>query len=153
MLTCWRKDSALFQMSTLIDTCWGRLYLTAPWNRELTIRIESFPHCLCSDLQITGNLRRVTNPFFSLPRRILSLPHSVSLYFCLSLCNKTLSVSCPSCSIVSLFCVPMKHIASLPFLGFKTSDSLIKLNLVLFVGFYLCLTLTLIYLLVCFVCY
>lgn len=86
ILTCWREDAALFQMSTLIDTCWWKLYLTAPWNRELAVRIELFPHCLRSDLQITGNQRRVTNPFFHAAS--FSFPHSVSLYFCLSLCYK-----------------------------------------------------------------
>ncbi len=51
-------------------------------RETITFWIKSALHCCCSDPQITGNKRRVTNRFFSLPHHILffsSLCFSCSL--------------------------------------------------------------------------
>lgn len=62
-------------------------------QKPLHLKIKPALHCCCSDLQITGNKRRVTNQFFSLPHHIL---FSSSLFLCSLLLVSVLYKPCPS---------------------------------------------------------
>lgn len=62
-------------------------------QKPLHLEIKAALHCCCSDLQITGNKRRVTNQFFSPPHRIL---FSSSRFLCSLSLVSLLYEPCPS---------------------------------------------------------